>query len=276
MLNEYSTSLCLDTYPPTDEVNDLFYGTYDFDFLKLFLVNAFLKSDENPELLITNEDIENVPRRLQISYLAKLAKEKSGTIIETDEIYNFIKGGMLVSDYAEEAYAAHRPVPYDVSNVTFFKTTKGFVADDNSLGLPGVNILDNYDYTIYWKEMVRKELDVFTVECDHNSILEEPVLSEVAPKVLQLLEAYPKTEEPRKSMDTESGQNAEIILETFQSMGVFKHAGESYNKIELFEKLELPHVYTSLFHSWIDTLELKGYIRIENDKIITTNVIEAV
>ncbi|MCY9109396.1 SDR family NAD(P)-dependent oxidoreductase [Bacillus atrophaeus] len=265
-----------DTYPPTDEVNNLFYGTYDFDFLKLFLVNAFLKSDENPELLITNEDIENVPRRLQISYLAKLAKEKSGTIIETDEIYNFIKGGMLVSDYAEEAYAAYRPDPYDVSNVTFFKTTKGFVAEDNPLGLPGVNILDNYDYTTYWVKMVSKELDVFAVECDHNSILEEPVLSEVAPKVLQLLEGYPLKEEPRKSMETESGHNAEILLETFQSMGVFKHEGESYTMQELFAKLELPHVYTSLFHSWIDTLELKGYIGIEDDKIITTNVIKAV
>ncbi|WP_163579364.1 thioesterase domain-containing protein [Gracilibacillus saliphilus] len=263
------------TYPPTEEVNELFYGTYDFDFLKLFLVNAFLKSDENPELLITNEDIKDVPRRLQTSYLAKLAKEKSGTLIETDEICNFIRGGMLVSDYAEEAYATHKPDSYDVSNVTFFKTTKGFVSDDNPLGLLGVNILDGYDYSTYWNNMVKKDLDVFTVECDHNGILEEPILSEVAPKVLRLLESCSSMSETKKSKETAPVQDATLLLQTFQDMDVFQEAGKIYNKQELLEKLELSPVYSSLFNSWIEILELEGYIRMENGKIPTTEVIES-
>lgn len=259
-----------DTYPPTDDVNEHFYDTYDFDFLKLFLVNAFLKSDENPELLIATDDIEGVPKRLQVSHLAKLAKEKSGTLIETDEIFNFIKGGMLVSDYAEESYAVYRPDPYDASYVTFFKTTKGFVSDDNPIGIPGVNILDNYDYSTYWQEMVEEKLDVYTVECDHNSILEEPNLSEVAPKILHLLEACSSSHN-EKSTSTSPIQDHEVLLQTFQGMGVFLRAGETYKTEELLEKLALPHVYMSLFNTWIDSLALEGYITIDNGEINTTD-----
>lgn len=262
--------IMFDSYPPTDDVNEHFYGTYDFDFLKLFLVNAFLKSDEKPELLITNGDIQDVPKRLQVSHLAKIAKEKSGTLIETDEIFNFIKGGMLVSDYAEEAYADYRPDPYDASHVTFFKTTEGFVSDDNIIGIPGVNILDNYDYSTYWEEMVKKDLDVYTVECDHNSILEEPILSEVAPKVLHLLEECSSLNN-EKSASTSPVQDYAVLLQTFQGMGVFLEAGETYKKEELLEKLALPQVYTSLFTTWIESLASEGYITVKNDDIITTD-----
>lgn len=262
-----------DTYPPSDAVNDQFYDTYDFDFLKLFLANAFLKSDENPHLLISIDDIKHVPKRLQVGYLARLAKEKSGTMIETDEIYNFIKGGLMVSDYAEEIYVTYRPAVYDLSDVTFFKTTKGFVSDDNPFGLRGVNILQDYDYSEYWKGMVRRGIEVHTVDCDHNSILEEPNLSYVADQVRRLLDSSIIDARIMNPFTEYTRQGSMMLLELFEQSGLLSGTAKVLTKQALLERLNLPSVYHDLLPVWLEVLESDGLVSIKGEEVAFGEVI---
>ncbi len=269
-----------DTYPATDEVNNRFYATYDPDFLKLYLVNAFLKVQENPELCIKKKDLEGIPQRLQVGYLAKLAKEKGNKLIEVDEIYNYIKGGLTVSDYSEETYLVHKPQPYYASDVLFLKSTNGFVGKDNYLGFPHMDILKEYDYIKPWKELIKTNMNVVVVNSDHNHMLDQPSLPHAAVHIEKLLKGTlkidrDKYEEFRESFMMLAKFGHRLLVDAFWKMGVLKTEGEKYSKEELKKKMSIIPEYNRLFAALLDIMEREGFIKIKGQNIITTEQISS-
>jgi acyl transferase domain-containing protein/thioesterase domain-containing protein/NADP-dependent 3-hydroxy acid dehydrogenase YdfG len=180
----------IDTFPPSETITNMFLETYDSDFLKLYLANSFLNIRENPSLIISKQDIENVPSRLHAGHLARLVKQRSNTGIGLDEIYNFIKGGIVVSEYAEEIHKEHRPLPYDISDVLYFKTTEGFLSANNPIGYPRVDIFKDYDYSKAWFDLIKTELKIIPVASDHNQILDGPMVPYIASYIEPLLRKY--------------------------------------------------------------------------------------
>jgi acyl transferase domain-containing protein len=177
----------IDTFPASETINELFLETYDADFLKLYLANSFLNIKGNPALVIGKKDIENVPPRLHAGHLARLVKERSQTHVELDEIYNFIQGGIVVSEHTEEMHKNHRPLPYDASDVLYFKTTEGFLSEDNMIGYPRVDIFKDYDYLQPWHDLIRTKLEIVMVKSDHNQILDGPMVPFLAGNIEPLL-----------------------------------------------------------------------------------------
>ncbi|MDR0270484.1 hypothetical protein, partial [Paenibacillus sp.] len=159
----------------------------------------------------------------------------------------------------------YRPTAYDISDVTFFKTTKGFVSDDNPFGLKGVNILQDYDYSEYWKGMVTQNIDVHTVECDHNSILEEPNLSFVADQVRRLLDSSPKEGHNINPITEYTRQGSRMLLELLEQSGLLSGAEKVLTKQELLERLNLPSIYHDLLPTWLEVLESDGLFYIKGE-----------
>ena len=178
-----------DTYPATKWVNDRFYSDYDYDFLKLYLANALIGAQYDPSRIITRSDLEGVPARVQIGHLAKIAKARSNLLISANDIFNYIRGGLLCSDYAEEFYLVHNPEPYSASEVLYLKAQKGFIGEDNFMKWPHVDILQDYDSIGIWQNLITSTMRVVPVPSDHFTILEMPALPIATSHIRNLLDA---------------------------------------------------------------------------------------
>jgi pimeloyl-ACP methyl ester carboxylesterase/acyl carrier protein/SAM-dependent methyltransferase len=156
--------IMFDTYPATQEVFDRHQGMYDHDFLQLYLTNYFLKLDEHPERAIRQEDVAHLPSSLRVAELARLAKERGGRRISTDDIYLYLRGGLVCSGHAEGIYQLFEMKPYDASDVLFFKATDGFTGRASEIYWQPTKILDGYDYETPWREVVKGEFRVVELE----------------------------------------------------------------------------------------------------------------
>jgi len=196
---EITELIIFDTYPNTPEANELYYSDASFDntFFKLMMGNEFSNAKRNPSALITPADLEGVPKEYYVARIAQLARTKGNSPLPADEIYNYINGTLKLIDYAEAAYNTYKPEFYTASEVLYFKATKGFVAEDNWMGLNAVDIYTpvGYNYLDPWRKWV-KNLKVVEVPCDHFNILEEPSLSIVVNSIKEIIK--PEDEVKRK------------------------------------------------------------------------------
>jgi thioesterase domain-containing protein len=176
-----------DTYPPTQEVLDRHFGHYDDDFLEFYLINYFLKIHEHPERTIRREDIEHLPKRLRLLEMARLAKQRGGSPISVEDIYRYLKGGLLCSEQAEGMYQIYEARPISDTDLLFFKATDGFTGKASAQYWRANNILEGYDYATPWREIIRGPVDIQYLETDHLNMLEEPTLSIAANAIRPLL-----------------------------------------------------------------------------------------
>lgn len=185
-----------DTYPPTQEVLDRHFGHYDEDFLEFYLINYFLRIHEHPERTIRREDIEHLPKRLRLLEMARLAKQRGGTPISVEDIYRYLKGGLLCSEQAEGMYQIYKTRPISDTDLLFFKATDGFTGKASAQYWRANNILEGYDYATPWKEIVRGPVKIQYLETDHLNMLEEPTLTIAANAIRPLLSLAKGAEAP--------------------------------------------------------------------------------
>ncbi|HZG81614.1 MAG TPA: beta-ketoacyl synthase N-terminal-like domain-containing protein, partial [Brevibacillus sp.] len=178
-----------DTFPCDPEANAIFYSNSDPHnaFFKLMMGNEFANARKNRTALILPKDLDGVHPYLHIAHIAKLAKERGKSPLNTEDIYNYIAGACRLNDYAGSTYDSYRPQPYSGSDVLYFKATDGFVGKDNWMGLDPYHVYGSYDYTGPWRKLVKGNLNIVEVPCDHFNILEEPSLSIVTKSVRSIL-----------------------------------------------------------------------------------------
>jgi acyl transferase domain-containing protein/thioesterase domain-containing protein len=181
-----SSLIMFDSYPKTSEVIDAFYANYEPLFFNILMGNVFANTGKNPAAMITVDDLKGIEPRFQMAYVAKLAKERGGTL-PVEEIHNYIRGAKEVSDYSEEGYKIFNPLPYDGSDVLYFKATKGYIGESQWNTKP-VNLLGDYDYLEPWRRLIRKNFQVVEVPSDHYNILEEPSVLTVKKHLAELLQ----------------------------------------------------------------------------------------
>src|SRR5690606_1771322 len=90
------------------------------------------------------------------------------------------KGSIDVYLALELALARYQPVPMDDLAVLFFRADKGFFDGPNPLELPILNDFDGYDQVTPWRRWLRGPMEVVTLPCGHVSILEPPIIHQVA------------------------------------------------------------------------------------------------
>lgn len=178
-----------DTFPCDPEANAIFYSNSDPHnaFFKLMMGNEFANARKNRTALILPKDLDGVHPYLHIAHIAKLAKERGKSPLNTEDIYNYIAGACRLNDYAGSTYDSYKPQPYSGSDVLYFKATDGFVGKDNWMGLDPYHVYGSYDYTDPWRKLVKRNLNIVEVPCDHFNILEEPSLSIVTKSVRSIL-----------------------------------------------------------------------------------------
>lgn len=66
--------------------------------------------------------------------------------------------------------------PYEGSDVLYFKAQK-FLSVENWIGTEAHDIFRTYDYIEPWRQLVKGEVSVVKLPCDHFNMLEEPALS---------------------------------------------------------------------------------------------------
>ena len=153
------------------------------------------------------EDIEHVPEKLRLGHVSKLAKERGQTAMSADEIYNYIRGSIKLCDYTEATYRSYRADPYEGSDVLYFKAQK-FLSVENWIGTEAHDIFRHYDYIEPWRQLVKGEVSVVKLPCDHSTCLKSrpcrPPLSTRAPVSM----AGPQKTGKRASLDVDSVTSA--------------------------------------------------------------------
>lgn len=167
-----------DTLPSVEEAFKIFLGQYgaDDNFLTMMMGNEFAGAKKAGRPLITMGDIEHVPEKLRLGHVSKLAKERGQTAMSADEIYNYIRGSIKLCDYTEATYRSYRADAYEGSDVLYFKAQK-FLSIENWIGTEAHDIFRHYDYIEPWRQLVKGEVSVVKLSCDHFNMLEEPALS---------------------------------------------------------------------------------------------------
>lgn len=167
-----------DTLPSVEEAFKIFLAQYgaDDNFLTMMMGNEFAGAKKAGRPLITMADIEHLPEKLRVGHVSKLAKERGQTAMSADEIYNYIRGSIKLCDYTEATYRTYRADPYEGSDVLYFKAQK-FLSVENWIGTEAHDIFRTYDYIEPWRQLVKGEVSVVKLPCDHFNMLEEPALS---------------------------------------------------------------------------------------------------
>jgi thioesterase domain-containing protein/ubiquinone/menaquinone biosynthesis C-methylase UbiE/acyl carrier protein len=268
-----------DTYPATQEVFDRHFGNYDDDFLQFYLANYFLRIDENPELAIRQEDVAHIPERLRLAELAKLVKERGQTRISADEIYKYLRGGLVCSEHAEGIYQMYPMRPYDASDLLFFKATDGFTGRASAVYWESRDILAGYDYPGVWKDHIAGEVQVVELDSDHLNMLEEPTLTPAARHIEALLREPPPFDMDeylgfKEAFDQVTRFGHELLAAGFRGSGALPEAGESFRRADLHEKLAVLPEYGRLFHASVDILEREGFVRREGERLVVTPELE--
>ncbi|WP_394829330.1 SDR family NAD(P)-dependent oxidoreductase [Pendulispora albinea] len=274
--------IMFDTYPATEEVFQRHFGPYDDDFLPLYLANFVINVDENPELVIRKEDVAHVPKRLLVNELARLAKERGKKRMSVEDIYLYLKGGLLVSENAEGIYQLHPMRPYDASDVLFFRAMDGFTGRATEKYWPPTNILKGYDYTQPWRDIIEvdangapsgRKLKVVELDNDHMNMLSEPTLTVAAREVEQILRRPPPFDMEEYLRFNTAFQEVNRFgyqLLADRMRAVLPPANQSTTRQEIHEKLKVQPRYNRLSNANIDILDREGYVRIEGDRITVT------
>ena len=190
--DDVSRLVLFDTLPSVEEAFTIFLAQYgsDDNFLTMMMGNEFAGAKKAGRPLITMKDIEHVPEKLRLGHVSKLAKERGQTAMSADEIYNYIRGSIKLCDYTEATYRSYRADPYDGSDVLYFKAQQ-FLSLENWIGTEAHDIFRNYDYIEPWRQLVKGEVSVVPLACDHFNMLEEPALSTSVQHVRACLDASP-------------------------------------------------------------------------------------
>ncbi|XYH97119.1 SDR family NAD(P)-dependent oxidoreductase [Sorangium sp. So ce1128] len=272
--------ILLDTYPATQEVFRRHHGggegemEHDGDFLPLYLVNYFLRVKENPHLLVKKEDVAHLPACLQLAQLAKMAAERGSKRMSADDIFLFLRGGLLCSEFAEGIYQLYesRMKPYDASDVLFFRAMDGFVGKSSAMYWGSVNMLKGYDYTQPWRELFRKGFRVVELDNDHFNMLEEPTLSIALHAIKEVLRDPPPVDADRFARFDEGLKGAtrlghDLLARRLRAAGALPAPGETVHRDELRRRLNVLPRYTRLLDASIDMLARGGYLRREDDRL---------
>ena len=176
--DEINRLILFDTLPSVEEAFKIFLAQYgaDDNFLTMMMGNEFAGAKKAGHPLITMKDIEHVPEKLRLGHVSKLAKERGQTAMSADEIYNYIRGSIKLCDYTEATYRTYRADPYEGSDILYFKAQK-FLSVENWIGTEAHDIFRHYDYVEPWRQLVKGEVSVVPLACDHFNMLEEPALS---------------------------------------------------------------------------------------------------
>jgi acyl transferase domain-containing protein/thioesterase domain-containing protein/NAD(P)-dependent dehydrogenase (short-subunit alcohol dehydrogenase family)/aryl carrier-like protein len=176
--DKISRLVLFDTLPSVEEAFQIFLAQYgaDDNFLTMMMGNEFAGAKKAGRPLITMEDIEKVPEKLRVGVVSRLAKERGQTAMSADEIYNYIRGSIKLCDYTEATYRSYRAEPYEGSDLLYFKAQK-FLSVENWIGTEAHDIFRKYDYIEPWRQLVKGEVSVVHLPCDHFNMLEEPALS---------------------------------------------------------------------------------------------------
>src|SRR6185312_7545329 len=97
-----------------DAAVDIFFKTFGHDdnFLTIMMANEFAGAKKEGKAFVTSKDLENVPVKLHVAHVAKLAKARGKNAMSADDIYNYIRGCIKLGDYTEVTYDSYRPPPY--------------------------------------------------------------------------------------------------------------------------------------------------------------------
>ncbi|MPZ78879.1 MAG: SDR family NAD(P)-dependent oxidoreductase [Actinophytocola sp.] len=262
-----------DTYPATQEVFDRHHETYDRDFLQMYLTNYFLKLDEHPERVIREEDVAHLPLTLQVVELARLAKERTDRRMAAEDIYLYLRGGLVCSEQAEGIYQQYKMVDYTASDVTFFKAMDGFTGKASSLYWRPSRILDGYDYETPWRESVTGDFQLVELDVDHLNQLEEPTLSIASRRIEAVLKQPPSLDEIAY---TEFNKDFEAVTEFGNRLlaDVFRDAvasTEASARTEIRDRLAVVPGYGRLFQASCDILERERYVqRLDDGRLAAT------
>lgn len=265
-----------DTYPATQEVFNRHFGPYDEDFLPLYLVNYFLNAKDNPHLLIHKSDIANLPKRLQLATLAKLAKERGKKRMSTDDIFLYLRGGLLCSEFSEGIYQCYKPQPYDASDILFFRATDGFTGQATAAYWPPTNILEGYDYTQPWRDLAKRGFQVAELDNDHLNMLEEPTLTVATQHIEALLRAPLPFEHQEFARFQEGFQRvttfgSRLLTKKLLSIGALAVPPALETTSGLRQKLHVMPQYERLFRATVDILEREGYVKNNQEEIVGTS-----
>jgi acyl transferase domain-containing protein/NADP-dependent 3-hydroxy acid dehydrogenase YdfG len=182
--DEISEIIMIDTYPTHEKMLELYFNTYDYEQTSIMIANGFIDLRTTEPIKI--EDLEGIPPRLHIAHLARLVKQKSNRAMTVEDIYNCIKGSVDVNLFSEEMYKTYVPKEYNASEVLFFKASQGFIKEDNTMQMQGMNFSDSFDYLQPWRNLI-KNLRVIEVPGDHLTMLEEPALSIIRDEVSKVV-----------------------------------------------------------------------------------------
>lgn len=268
--------IMFDTYPATQEVFDRHFGPYDTDFLPLYLANYVLKINENPELIITKDDIKDLPKRLQLAKLASLVKERGQGLMSKEDIFRYLRGALLCSEFSEGMYQTYKPEPYEASDVLFFRATDGFTGRASLAYWPRTDILDGYDYIQPWREVVQGNIDVVELDNDHLNMLEEPSLSVATQQIEMLLKApEPLDEEQYRAFNTAFNEvtqfGHQLLAHRFHDALASSNADMRFSKQELYDHLKVIPQYERLFNSFVDILQHEDYLQNKDGQLAFTS-----
>ncbi|WP_438036429.1 SDR family NAD(P)-dependent oxidoreductase [Sorangium sp. So ce204] len=178
-----------DTIPPVDAAVDIFFKTFGHDdnFLTIMMANEFAGAKKDGKAFVTSKDLEDVPVKLHVAHVAKLAKARGKNAMSADDIYNYIRGCIKLGDYTEVTYNSYRPPPYGGSDVLYLKANI-FLEESSWTGVGHYDVYGNYDYVGDWRKLVTGQLEVVEIPCDHFNLIEEPALPLSAGAIRRFLE----------------------------------------------------------------------------------------
>ncbi|MFD0746310.1 beta-ketoacyl synthase N-terminal-like domain-containing protein [Phytohabitans flavus] len=267
--------IMFDTYPAAQEVFDRHFGGYDDGFLQFYLANYFLKLDENPELAIRPDDVSHLPPNLRLVEMARLAKERSGKLLDVEDVYRYLRGGLECSAHAEGIYQIYKMRPYDASDVLFLRALDGFTGRSSQMYWRAQNILEGYDYVRPWQDIVAGEVKVVELDNDHLSLLEEPTLSIAAKHIESVLRDPPPLDADRygdflTSFAALTEFGGRLLADRFRTAGVLPADTSTVPVSQARTRLAVQDRYDRLFRASLDILVRDGYLRRVDDDLGAT------
>ncbi|WP_432103581.1 SDR family NAD(P)-dependent oxidoreductase [Streptomyces sp. bgisy091] len=267
-----------DTYPAEQEVFDRHEEKYDDDFMQFYMTNYFLDLKQNPELAIRQDDVAHLPGSLRLMELARLAKERSGRPISAEDIYLYLRGGLICADHSAGIYQTYEMRPYTASDVTFFKAGDGFTGEASEIYWRRTEILDGYDYVTPWRELIAGEFRVTELDSDHLNMLEEPTLSVAVRRIEQALKERPTVGHAEQSRFQDAlaevtGFGRRLLADRLLATGALPAAGESIARTELSEKLNVRPEREALLRAGLDILTRDGQLSADGERITVASAL---
>ncbi|AFX99663.1 ptzD [Candidatus Endolissoclinum faulkneri L2] len=111
--------------------------------------------------------------------------------MKREELHAMIKGMEVVASTIGRALAAYNTSPINPALKTMLiRCEQGMAPKDNPLGLPA--FLTDGDYRFGWDRLVGGMLKIFTVDCDHFSLVLEPNINQVVEAIHSFLCITPR------------------------------------------------------------------------------------